>query len=503
MTGYEELRTLAFRLGDAVKTLPFSFYQLHFPEEWKRVLRELQAEATGRDSNAVRLPMTALNAALRALVPDLIYIAHDADKKEQNPLSPRPWLYSEAEVDPEALIVIVHSWVRVAFSKAPIASRQAALASIRAQDLVWKKEPIDLAQWTVRENGTAAPSRGDAFILLPHLVAAELSRPGVSLAYGAEQLHFRRAPLPQGKQGAELVSWPPIAYQRFFARWYYSIVLTFTVQTVPFQPYPVIHCEIGVRRWAGPPIKDLRRGNTSVYLLTSVPWIKGLRNSPCFSVAPLERKTYTSKLQWGNSLSELIKDIQLQTNIPEPEALVGDPEAFLNVEGKQAVTAAVVYRYGMIPEHGAKPGLMPGDRRDLVEKIAEFVAPILSFTDAPKKVPYVSTTINNPFFAKEAFAERRQLIARVVGEVLTLGIWHQPDGIANILVRTICDELGLVPSVADTATPTWTTKELTVTIQKHSLGVLGGPLDLENTKGRRTSMSSPKNASRKEWGVKT
>ncbi len=127
MTGYEELRTLAFRLGDAVKTLPFSFYQLHFPEEWKRVLRELQAEATGRDSNAVRLPMTALNAALRALVPDLIYIAHDADKKEQNPLSPRPWLYSEAEVDPEALIVIVHSWVRVAFSKAPIASRQAAL----------------------------------------------------------------------------------------------------------------------------------------------------------------------------------------------------------------------------------------------------------------------------------------------------------------------------------------------------------------------------------------
>jgi pPIWI_RE module N-terminal domain/RNaseH domain of pPIWI_RE/MID domain of pPIWI_RE len=485
MPGYEELRTLAFRLGDEVKTLPFSFYQLHFPEEWKRVLRELQAEATGRDSNAVRLPMTALNAALRALVPDLIYIAYDADKKEQNPLSPRPWLYSEAEIDPEALIVIVHSWVRVAFSKASIEGRQAALASIRAQDLMWKKEPIDLAQWTVRENGTAAPSRGDTFILLPHLVAAELSRPGVYLAYGAEHLHFRRAPLPQGKQGAELVSWPPIAYERWKKRWYYSIMLTFTVQTVPFQHYPVIHCEIGVRRWAGPPIKDLRRGNTSVYLLTSVPWIKGLRNSPCFSVAPLERKTYASKLQWGNSLSELIKDIQLQTNIPEPETLVGDPEAFLNLEGKHAVTVAVVYRYGMTPEHGAKPGLMPGDRRGLVEKIAEFVAPMLSFTDALKKVPYVSTTINNPFFTKEAFAERRQLIAYAVGELLTLEIWHQPDGIANILVRTICDELGLVPLVADTATPTWTTKELTVTIQKHSLGVLGGPLDLENTKGRR------------------
>ncbi len=88
MSGYEELRTLAFRLADAVKTLPFSFCQLHFPEEWKRVLRELQAEATGRDSNSVRLPVTTLNAALRALVPDLIYIAYDADKKEQNPFPP-------------------------------------------------------------------------------------------------------------------------------------------------------------------------------------------------------------------------------------------------------------------------------------------------------------------------------------------------------------------------------------------------------------------------------
>ncbi len=496
MSGYEELRTLAFRLDDAVKTLSFSFYQLYFPEEWKRVLRELQAEATGRDSNSVRLPMTTLNAALRALVPDLIYIAYDADKKEQKPLSPRPWLYSETEIDPEALIIIIHSWIRVAFSKVPIESRQAALASIRAKDLVWRKESIDLAQWTVRENGTATPTRGDAFVLLPHLVAAKLSRPDLSLAYGAEQLHFRRAPLLSGKQGAELVSWPPIEYERAKKRWYYSIIITFTVQTVPFQPYPVIYCEIGVRRWAGPPIKELRRGNTSVYLLTSVPWISGLRYSPCFSVAPLEsfytasqetqqQKTYTRKLQWGNSLTELIHDIQLQAHIPEPEALIGNPEAFLNIEGKQAVTAAVVYRPGMKPDHGAKPGLMPGDRRDLAEKIAEFVSPTLIFTDAPKKVQYVFKKLNNPFFTKEAFAERRRRIAQAVGDILTLEIWHQPDGIENILVRTICDELGLIPLGTDATTYTWATEELTVTILKHSLGALGEPLNIENTKGRR------------------
>ena len=247
MSAYEELRTLAFRLDDTVKTLPFTFYQLHFPEEWKRVLRELQAEAIGRDSNSIRLPMATLNAVLRALVPDLIYIAYDADKKEQNPLSPRPWLYSETEIDPEALIIIIHSWIRVAFSKAPSESRQAALASIRAKDLVWLRELVDLAQWTMRENGTAAPTRGDTFVLLPHLVAAKLSELGVSLAYGAEQLHFRRAPLSSGKQGAELVSWPPIAYESTKKRWYYSIIITFTVQTVPFQPYPVMYCEIGVR----------------------------------------------------------------------------------------------------------------------------------------------------------------------------------------------------------------------------------------------------------------
>src|SRR2546421_113280 len=496
MSGYEELRTLAFRLDDTVKTLPFSFYQLHFPEEWKRALRELQAEATGRDSNSVRLPMTTLNAALRALVPDLIYIARDADKKEQNPLFPHPWLYSETEIDPEALIIIIHSWIRVAFSKAPIESRQAALASIRAKDLVWKKEPIDLAQWTMRDNGTAEPTRGDTFVLLPHLVAAQLSQPGISLAYGAEQLHFRRAPLSSGKQGAELVSWPPIEYERAKKRWYYSIILTFTVQTVPFQSYPVIYCEIGVRLWAGPPIKELRRGNTSVYLLTSVPWIRGLRYSPCFSMAPLEtfftvsqdtqqQKTYTRKLQWGNSLTELIHDIQLQAHIPEPEALIGNPEAFLNVEEKQTVTAAVVYRYGMIPDHGAKPGLMPGDRRGLAEKIAQLVSPTLIFTDSPQKVQYEFKKLSNSFFTKEAFAERRRQIAQAVGDVLTLEIWHQPDGIENILVRTIYDDLGLTPVAPDADTHTWTTQELTVTVQKHSLAVLGSPLVIEGTKGSR------------------
>src|SRR5215471_330488 len=172
MLGYEELRTLAFRLDDAVETLPFTFYQLHFPEEWKRALRELQAEATGRDTNYIRLPIATLNAALRALVPDLIYIAYDADKKEQNPLSPRPWLYSETVIEPEALIIIIHSWIRVAFSKAPLESRQGVLGSIRAQDLMWQRVSVDLTQWTTRENGTAAPLRSDTFVLLPHLIAA-------------------------------------------------------------------------------------------------------------------------------------------------------------------------------------------------------------------------------------------------------------------------------------------------------------------------------------------
>ena len=253
MLGYEELRTLAFRLDDTVKTLPFTFYQLHFPEEWKRVLRELLAEATGRDTNYIRLPIAILNAALRALVPDLIYIAYDADKKEQNPLSPHPWLYSATVIDPEALTIIIHSWIRVAFAKAPLESRQGVHGSIQAKDLVWQKVPVDLAQWTTRENGTAAPVRGDTFVLLPHLIAAKLSEPGVSLDYGAEQLRFRRAPLSSGKQGAELISWPPMAYEPAKKRWYYSIIITFTVQTVPFQPYPVIYCEIGVRRWASPP----------------------------------------------------------------------------------------------------------------------------------------------------------------------------------------------------------------------------------------------------------
>src|SRR6266571_860857 len=495
MPKYNELRTLAFRLNEAVTTLPYSFYVLHFPEEWKRVLRDLQAEATKRDSSAVRPPITTLNAALRALVPDLIFIAYDIDKEQKQEHS-RPWLYSEAALDPQALIIIIHAWIRTAFPKASPESRQAAIASLQAKDLMWKKESIDLAQWTTSGNGTTMPTRDDAFVLLPHLIAAKLSQPGISLEYGADRLRFRRVPLPSGKRGARLVSWPPIRYKQRNRSWYYSIILTFTAQTVPFQSYPVIHCEIGIRRWAGPQLKELPRGKTSVYLLTDVPWIKGLHHSASFTVAPLQalytlsqndqqQKIYARKLQWGDSLTELIQDVQLQATIPPPEVLVTDPEAFLNLEGKQKVTAAIVFRPGMIPEHGVKPGIMPKERRRLIEQVARLLSPPIVLTTHLTKVEYIFTKLSNPFFMKEAYVERRQRIAQAIGGSLTFEIWHQPQGIENMLVQTICDELGLTPPAYDFDTYTWTTPELTITIQKHSLGALGSPLVIETTKGNR------------------
>ena len=70
--------------------------------------------------------------------------------------------------------------------------------------------------------------------------------------------------------------------------WPYSVLLTLTLQTIPFQNFPVLHCDIGIRRWAGPKVYLPKKVETSVYLLDQVPWIEGLAHNQCFQVAPIK-----------------------------------------------------------------------------------------------------------------------------------------------------------------------------------------------------------------------
>jgi hypothetical protein len=509
---FNELRTLAFRIAPEVKTLPHQFVILGIPEDLKQLLRKELASTLNRDVEKTRPRISVLNKAVRMLVPDLISITRNADEA-----AVQPWLYGYGEEPASSIAMqqIMRSWIYTAFPPQMSDMTKSMLAGkITTESLTWRKRTVDLARWEMAANGTATQPKAekvDRFVLLPDLMAARLCQPGVELGWGTHYLRFRRCPTAPGRSGAELISWPPLTYEGREKRlWPYSIVLTLTLQTIAFQPFPELHCDISVRRWAGPPIDYLPGGKeTSVYLLDSVPWIEGIHHSNSFQVAPIawqrvpkvEQKDAELgyRLAWNSDLVKLLDHLRARDRFPNPHELVEMPNAFLRDDGKPS--AAVVYRNGIDPAHEVGPGLMPIDRHHFAEQIREIFAPDLGFIDPPQRKKYQVAVPENPFAQKldedeeqdelaleeeaspNLLAERRLAVANASNRQLTLGIWYQSDIIRQALLQALHTLLGY-PLVSE-ETYTWITDELTLRVQTRQLGSIGDSLDIKSGSGGR------------------
>lgn len=498
---YDQLRTLAFRLNPEIGELPHRCHALVFPEQWKEPLRALHASINKRQIGKTTVPIFGLNRALRALVPDLLTIERGAGKGGE-----RPWLYSAREIEPKALLPIIHAWVHAAYGKASDTARAQLLREFKASDLQWRTdEQLDLATWSTGTYGTADPGRGDYFSLLPDKLASILSHADVDLEFGPHHLRFRRAPMPLGQSGAELVSWPPMPHEKKKKVWYYSIVITLTAQTVPYQDFPVIHCDLGIRRWAGHGNQPAG-GNTSVYLLTDVPWLRGMHETSSFHVASLRwqpvgdehvgKKDF--RLVWGDYLVEMLNRLHPQRPFPDPELLRTDPIQALNLDGSP--TAAVVYSTRFSSDHPVGPGLMPQDRRLLAEQIGALFEPSLLFTDAPLKATYKKTgaAAKNPFFAATedkvkkdgstqtidpaqrdaALVQRRAIVSQATGGRLNIEIWHDTGAVRDALVGAVCDLFGL--PAPQGSSQQWATPELEIQLTAQAVGKLATNLSLDS-----------------------
>lgn len=487
---YDKLRTLSFCLKEDVQ-LQKTFYTLNFPG--RSELLQLQAELSERPIDRVSIPISLLNKAIRALVPDIIYISRNAGRSNSNIDENYAWLYSETPVNPQALYLIIHAWVQTQFSRASDERRRQILQHLQPQQLIWQQIEVNTAKWTIGENGTANLGNEDQFILLPHILAAKFSKPDISLQFGSETLRFRRAPMPPGTKGAEIISWKPLEYNG----WYWSVVITFTVQTLPFQNYPVIHTDISVRRWASRAIIDLPVDKeTSIYLLTSVPWLEGLNNSESFQVAPIARRRLpASQLQpnqpqyewtWGSNLTALLNRLNRYNPFPVPQDIINSPLSTLNLTGTP--NAALVYRNAIKPAHDVEPGFGPADRRQLAEQIEGKLASEWKFVEAPKRFKYGRKLPKNCFqpdsqlkkttSINQLQLQRCQSINKTVGNYLTVEIWYQSLSTRDTIVSEIRQFLGI--SELESFPYTFASLGFTLNIQEYELGSLGDALQLDS-----------------------
>ncbi len=509
--GYNELRPLAFRVAASIETLPHVFVTMSLPTDMKSMARQAIAVATKGDVNKVRLPIRVLNRAARMLIPDVVSIERDADKHDVH-----TWLYGQGE-EPAgsfALRQILRAWIRTAFPrKVAEEAKQEIVQMIATETLRWQPHTIDLARWRIADNGTASPYiKGtplNSFVLLPDLIATRLSAPDVVFEWGIHQLHFRRTPMAPGKSGTELISWPPLEYHESEKRiWPFSVVLTLTLQTIPFQPFPQLHCEIGIRRWAGPAIEWLPGGGqqTSIYLLDTVPWIDGLHNSGSFQVAPIswkrkpksERKKGTSDyyLNWDSTLVRLLDDLHPKSVFPDPEELSERPYEYIRDTGP---SAALVFRNGIEPPHGVGTGLMPRDRFLFAEQLVEYLKPEFEFIPTFNRRTYHVSVSPNPFFAKvtkEAeqhegedeegqeplagtHADRRLALGQATQEQFTLEICYQSTQIRDALFQAVQTLLLGEPTILNKDEQVWSTRELELTVRTFPLGSRGDALKIK------------------------
>nr|BBH93004.1 hypothetical protein KTA_12030 [Thermogemmatispora argillosa] len=490
------------------------FWVLEFPEELKRRLREVQSQISRRTPEESTPPHVVLNQAARLLIPDLISItSRITDGGVQ------PWLYgfvdqgrpTEPPTDSVILRALLSAWLRTVFRLLfPSPALLDLLQEVQALPLVWKREEIDLCYWSQAPNGTARPYREvgqrciqNGFVLMPDLVAARLS----ALELGGDhtrRFRFKRAPLAPGRHGCELISWPPQREGVGPQPWYWSIVITVTLQTIPFQGYPQLHINLGVRRWVSQPLQYTPAETISAYLLDSLPWLAADQQRQCFQVAPIVKrsrkagetpdgKDWIVEYRWADSLVALLNELHWAERLPDPQQLTQQPSEWL----ERALTgsspqAALVFRTGMRPDHGEGAGFSLSDRRFMAEQIAELLAPDFILRSPLERYGARRFIAHPPnsFFPQgkqdrkqpaqtRACAERRQAVAEALGDgqVMTIIVRYQTKAALQAVRQALYEVLGYPLDVSEGTI--WVTPELRLAVRSEPLGEIGRALGIK------------------------
>ncbi len=519
MPRYDHLRTATFRLNlaDGAKWSE-PFHVLAFPEAWKEPLLGLAKRRSEDDKRNIWVD--SLNRALVMLAPDLVTVSRGVTDRGQS----KPWLYSRERIPTGALLPIIRAWVPATYGHAAQADIQRVLDKMRPEHLVWRPHTVELGDWATLSTGTADPSN-EAYALLSDVLATRLSRDGVTYEHARGTTRFRRAPAAAG-EGAEVMSWPPIWLpDRHGDEWPCSLVLRFRLETRAFEPAPVVHCAVGLRRWVKDRFEPRADRETTVYLAGQVPWIAGFHHSSSFQMAPTkwqfipkdqrEEDGPRGTVVWGSDLPAIVDRLTYQTPLPQPADFCVDPTALL---GNGDVTAAIVYSTAIGVDHGVGAGLMPKDRRPLLEWVDSVLdAPVrlapplqkvttrltrqhadhpmmaLAAAQAAASVPDEARStdetdddakvrLSAAKRAREKAAEharRRVAVGDQTKGALTIDVlWLTDDG-RDRCIAQICEDLGLssVPSNhLDGGAQRWDTEGLTLTVRPTWLGALGEPL---------------------------
>ncbi|WP_461296673.1 pPIWI_RE module domain-containing protein [Streptomyces harbinensis] len=366
---YQRIRTAAYLPDPAAAPLRVGYRAMPFPEEWRAGLLELSTLHRAQDAAPHHsVPTYRLDGVLQTLAPELIVRPRPA---QGTPGGADYWLYAPMDSpDPlpgPAFSGLLSVWAHSLRPEPQYADRLRHVRDeLLARPPAWQQVEADLLSCPHTDPGKTAVPEDRQY----HLATDWLARRIAALEpydSGAGALHFRAIPRGPRQKGAELVS-QPLPHEAGGHVWWYSVLITITLHTVPFDPLPRLHLATGIRRWATRTGKSgrlyLPPGRaTSVHLLPRIPWLPGAPASSRYAIARLgwDRESRSHTWRAGDSAG-LLRTLTLSQPFPDPEQLLTSPEEWIGES--TGVRAAVVHRDDM-GKHGVGKGLMPHQRSQL------------------------------------------------------------------------------------------------------------------------------------------
>jgi hypothetical protein len=453
---------------------------LRFGDTWRD---ELMCLYRRRWAAAPNLPVRSLNTLAQAIAPGLIATGRHTGSAT-GPSA--PWLYARHEVPSDVVMALFFTWVRtLAPTQGAEEELDRVLQALEDNAPVWSTESVNLLKSHMSEGGTAEPERR-LYSLLAEWLAARLA---------ARPYRTTRFRVVSRDQGTELVSWPPQSYTSQGRTWYYSAVVTITVQTAPFDTAFRVHISTHIRRWATTEGVRPRPGRGATVLLdVPVPWPDF--ETPRSRLVPniMQYDPKRSQLAWrAQGPATLLGDLDLVRAYPEPTELAAHPERYLL--GHKGLAAGIVYSHGM-GSHQVGPGLMPGERAELDAWVEEGVSPYLRrVPDLVRAFPTSKPALLRELSPRDLredpekytqnqrdriTARRAAIRAALGGAPLEIEIFWRQAKTRDQLISDLHELLGFTPEGAILAAhdQSWRVGELDVRLRSVRLGSLGTPLYL-------------------------
>lgn len=507
---YQYNRPAAYVLEPAQGPFVVPMHTLSLPANWEEPLLRLYHDGmTDRQAERRRrVPAAGINQLMRATAPDIVTVDSTARFGSGN-----PWLYCQDAYPTAVTNLYIATWLRSLQRDSGDPETAALLIDcfrdLDTAALSWQPGMVDLLQQDVSPGGTALPAP-HVYRLLPDVLAERIARQEPYEHHG-QQLAFRQVAgragsRGQGSGGAELMSnlieYVPRRRGGGDGRpAFYAATIRITVRTVPFSPVPRVHVSAGVRRFVAGKVYMPYRKGVSAYLLPDDSLVHDGPKPQRFSVAMLEWKKGTTDWRQGGA-EGMLAQISALDALPSPDRLVKEADHW--IRGRDGIRIAVGHQAAM-GKHTIGTGLMPSERRRLIEWAEQALAP--EFVPVPKlersayarpprkqlkKLPSIPKNMEEKdpediavIMGKRelnavhnAQVLRARLAEALEGDDLTTVVFYQNDAIRDQLIAAAETGLGLAEHRRAQGPHTWVweAEELTVRLHARALGDLGAPL---------------------------